>query len=316
MPIALKSVDVFEGTKSFMEGIGIHTGGSFVLRLHPLVAHSDHRIEFFTRQEGVEYSCPALWTRLSGTTRSTALVMRGPSRRRLELRTIEHFLAAATILGLRARVEISPTDAAQNPDVLEIPVLDGAAQDWLHWIRGQENFALLRSSPTQGRLFVCRHEFELRDGDRSVKISPLRADGLKTEFSYSVNFAPSWQQSAHFEIDWSKLDVSAREFETSIAPARTFGFQHELKDLERRSLALGGSLANALLLDGDRVVNPEGFRFSNELAAHKLLDAIGDFSLVGAPLLARIECRQAGHSMHLRAVEEAMRTGAIQEWND
>lgn len=299
-----------------MRGIGIHTGASYLLRLHPLrpdvELQTDHQIEFFTVQNGVEYSCPALFTRLSGTTRSTALVMRGASKRRLEVRTVEHFLAAAFMLGLRARVEILTADIAEAPDVLEIPVLDGAASEWLGWIREQPAFPRMRRTPAPGSLYFCQKEFEVHDGNRFVKISPLPKDELKTQFIYNVNFGDgAWCQQASFDIDWNDLAASEKIFASFIAPARTFGFVHELKALQARDLARGGSLKNALLLDGDRVVNEGGLKFANELAAHKLLDGIGDFALLGAPLVARIECNQAGHSMHLRAVEEAVRTGAI-----
>jgi UDP-3-O-[3-hydroxymyristoyl] N-acetylglucosamine deacetylase len=100
-------------------------------------------------------------------------------------------------------------------------------------------------------------------------------------------------------------------FRSRVAPARTFGFEHELVELERRGLARGGSLDNAILLREDCLVNIEGFRVPEELAAHKLLDGIGDFALLGAPLIGRIQLECAGHSMHLRAVSEAVRKGVL-----
>jgi UDP-3-O-acyl-N-acetylglucosamine deacetylase len=99
--------------------------------------------------------------------------------------------------------------------------------------------------------------------------------------------------------------------ENEIAPARTFGFKRELDELVRRGLIKGASLENALLLDDNSVVNTNGFRVPQELAAHKLLDAVGDFALLGKPLLGTIELHQAGHSMHLRAVGEAIRQGVL-----
>jgi UDP-3-O-[3-hydroxymyristoyl] N-acetylglucosamine deacetylase len=127
----------------------------------------------------------------------------------------------------------------------------------------------------------------------------------------AVSFPPAWNQAVDFTVDWMRLEESRQEYRRLIAPARTFGFKQELDELARRGLALGGTLDNALLLDGDQVVNEGGFKLPQELAAHKLLDALGDFALLGAPLLARIVAEKAGHSMHLRALAEAARTGAL-----
>ena len=88
---------------------------------------------------------------------------------------------------------------------------------------------------------------------------------------------------------------------------------HELEVLRKRGLALGGSMDNAILLDGDKVVNPGGFKVASELAAHKLLDIVGDFALLGKPLIGRIDTFKSGHSMHVRAAQEAIKTGALVE---
>lgn len=297
-----------------VQGVGVHSGQQFSVEVFPLsdreAAQLEAPILFTSFYEGVEFSAPALWTRLSGTSRSTALVMRGESRRKLEIRTVEHFLAAAFVLGLKARVEIQGARAAA--DILEVPILDGACQDWMRILR-----PVLTSSPTPEarKVWVPTRSLEIQDGSKRVLISPWSEDPHRTDtfFSCSVDFNGNWKQHAEFSLDWLRPSANREAFEKSIAPARTFGFLHEIKALEARGLALGGSLANALVLDTDKVMNPGGFRVENELASHKLLDAVGDFALLGAPLIGRIDLFQAGHSMHLRAIEEAAKTGILKE---
>ncbi len=295
-----------------VSGVGIHTGKVYSVKIIPgLLSNVDESpIEFFTHHEGVEYSCPALWTRLSGTARSTALVLRGESHRKFELRTVEHFLAAAFMLNIQARVEIEPV--GHSSEVFEMPILDGAAGEWMHALKSLANQKRVRKNQ---KVWIPIRELEIADGAKRVVISPHTAgvNSLCTVYSCSVDFAPSWKQSVDFVVDWTSTESAQREFESKIAPARTFGFVRELEALAARGLAMGGSLENALVLDEDKVVNAEGFKVPNELASHKLLDAVGDFALLGAPILGKILVSQAGHSMHMRAMEEAVRTGAIVE---
>ncbi len=296
-----------------VQGLGVHTGKLYSIEVYPLTDTEAAKLEapilFTSRFEDVEFTTPGLWTRLSGTSRSTALVMRGESRRKLEIRTVEHFLAAAFILGLKARVEIQAL--GQDQDILEVPILDGACEDWIKILRP----IMTAKKSTHQKVWVPKRTFEIKDGAKQVLISPWSEEPHKAEsyFNCSVEFAPHWKQQADYRMDWTQHQRGRETFEKYIAPARTFGFMHEIKALEARGLALGGSLANAIVLDEDRVLNPGGFRIQNELACHKLLDAVGDFALLGAPLIGRIDLYQAGHSMHLRAIEEGMKEGVFTE---
>jgi UDP-3-O-[3-hydroxymyristoyl] N-acetylglucosamine deacetylase len=285
-----------------VQGVGLHTGRSFDLRIHSQPG-SEGGVRFFSRFEGVTFSAPALWTRVSGTSRATALVLRGESRRKLELKTVEHFMAAAIILGLSLDVEVVPSQG--EAEVLEIPTLDGSA---LEWVRCLERLRV-PEAPLPHPVWKVLRSFEVRDGDRRLLISPI--EGPKASFYCNVDFGPAWRQSLEYSIDWTRPGEGRRRFIHEVAPARTFGFRREVEHLLSKGLARGGSLENALLLDDDRVINNEGFRVPQELAAHKLLDALGDFALLGAPLLGRVDLFQAGHQMHLRAVEEAVRTGVV-----
>lgn len=311
MRASLKTAEILQnpvGTGPFVEvsGVGLHTGRRYSLRMSPTKSF-EAGIHFRSRFEGVEFTAPALWTRVSGTARATALVLRGPSKRRLELRTVEHFLAAALVAGFRSLdVEVVCLDG--ETDQLELPALDGSSGEWLERL-AEELRRVERSHAGGLPVYKAARVFELADKGRSVRVLPL--DTAESRFSCRVDYGALWKQSSELAIDWTSPGAGRAKFFKEIAPARTFGFQKELEMLAEKGLARGGSFENALLLDDEKVVNPEGFRVPNELAAHKLLDAVGDFALLGAPVLAAVECVQAGHQMHLRAVEEAVRSGAL-----
>ena len=113
-------------------------------------------------------------------------------------------------------------------------------------------------------------------------------------------------------MNWIDPKLSQIDFMDRIAPARTFGFRQEVEALRARGLALGGSLDNALVIDGKGFVNPEGERVENELASHKLLDAIGDFALATKPILGEMTLQGSGHALHLHALKLAFETGCLQ----
>lgn len=304
-----------------IEGVGIHTGQKFRVRLakgkhneflrfvgiHPLHSHA--------------FESPALWSRLSGTARSTALVLRSAqsSRKsisRFELKTIEHFMAAYHVLGLRGYdLYIEALSPLNEGDAFEMPILEGASLQWLKWLESCVNSQSSLGAAKQDRpVWIVARSFEVKDSFKKVLLLPHEnpADTC-TRFHCAVDFYSKWAQQISFDLDWSQIPKSVEAFRTQIAPARTFGFEHELKELEKRGLAIGGSMQNALLLNHDRVLNEGGFCLPQELAAHKLLDAIGDFSLLGAPLIGRIELQCAGHAMHLRTLTEAVRKGALKK---
>ena len=298
----------------WVEGAGLHTNKKSRLRLTP--ADQNEGVSFSLAFQGNAYAAPALWTRLSATSRSTSLVLRGPTRRRFELKTVEHLMAALFAAGLpNLRVDIedlhSAEEADPQADVIELPVLDGSARDWMPHARLVMNAQVARA------VWIPVRSFEISDGSRGVLIAPWADGALTTEFQCAVEFGAHWAQQKTFVFDWTRVEESFHQFAAEIASARTFGFQHELDELARKGLARGGTFDNALLLDGDRVCNQGGFRVEQELAAHKLLDAVGDFALLGSPILGSIRLTRAGHSIHLRALEEAVRQGAlVKGWID
>lgn len=292
-------------------GVGLHSGLKSSVQIRRLLSPNDQSTPVFEARLGEQVmSAPALVSRLSGTARATALVLRGPQHLRCELRTVEHYLAALFVMGLDPLLAtIESLDSSEHSDeVFEMPILDGSAQKWLDILNV---FSVYR--PKMRKAWKLIRSFEVRDDDKYVCLSPSDGDAPHLEISCSVDFGFSWQQASQYTLMWDDLDRSLADFKKRIAPARTFGFVHELDSLRKRGLALGGSMDNAILLDGDKVINPEGLIVENELSAHKLLDVVGDFALLGKPLIGRIDTFKSGHSMHVRAAQEAIKTGALVE---
>ena len=102
------------------------------------------------------------------------------------------------------------------------------------------------------------------------------------------------------------MKFTTENFCKEIAPARTFGFLHEVEQLKANGLARGGSLENAVVIDNQGVMNPEGLRFQDEFVRHKILDSFGDFSLLGAPLLGHIRAFKAGHDLNAKLVRKIL----------
>lgn len=169
----------------------------------------------------------------------------------------------------------------------EMPIMDGSAAPFVQLI--QQVGVVEQQAP---RLAI-----------KVLKPISVEEDGK------SLAILPSNEFSIDFEIEFSS-DAIARQsyffapmgedFGDEIACARTFGFEHEVEALRNAGLALGGSLANAVVVSGDKVLNEEGLRYEDEFVRHKILDCIGDLYLAGAPLVGHVRARCSGHSLNNR----------------
>jgi UDP-3-O-[3-hydroxymyristoyl] N-acetylglucosamine deacetylase len=200
--------------------------------------------------------------------------------------TTEHLLSALAGLQIdNALVEI---------DNLELPIVDGSALPFVKLIRE----AGLRVQRARRVCAKILKSVEVVEGAKRIAIHP--AETLR--ISYSIAFP-------HPVIGAQSLEFTpgASRYETEVAPARTFGFLNEVETLLKSGLVKGGSLENVVVLDGERVMNPEGLRFPDEFCRHKVLDLIGDFSLLGHPLIGHVVADRAGHAMHAQLVSHLLR---------
>ncbi|HTK80356.1 MAG TPA: UDP-3-O-acyl-N-acetylglucosamine deacetylase [Rhizomicrobium sp.] len=192
---------------------------------------------------------------------------------------IEHLMAAV------AGAEID--DLRITVDGPEPPILDGDARSYLELI---EAAGIAESSQARDVIKVLKRVEVCQEG-ATAALEPC-AD---REFDFDIDFESAAIGRQH--LLWR---YSAAEFHRDIAPARTFGFLHELDALNRVGLARGATLENTLAIDGDMLVNPGRLRFPDEFVRHKILDAIGDMALAGSPVIGRFEGRRSGHALNNR----------------
>ena len=249
-----------------MEGVGVHSGQNVKLTLKP----SDlGRIEFFRKDR--EEARIELDPRKIETNFSTVLLDRG-----VKIQTIEHLLAVLYVFGLDSlRIEL---------DGREIPIMDGSALPFVQAIEG----AGIRNLSQQKRLMRIAKPFHIEEGGASVGAAP------QAEFRISYRIAYDHPAIGEQELS---LAINRDTFVQEIAPARTFGFLDDVPALREQGMALGGSFENSLVLDEKRLINGP-LRFQDEFVRHKVLDFLGDLSLLGSPLAGHFQGDRAGHSLH------------------
>ena len=271
------------GSASF-SGVGLHTGVEVGIRLLP--APANHGIVFRrTDLEGFKVEAQA--KNVARVSYATSLMKKG-----VLISTTEHLLSALMGCGV--------DNVVVDIDSLEVPIGDGSA---LPFVRLMEQVG--RKQQRARRIYLqVQKPVEVSHGKRRVAVYP------SDRFSYSV--------SCRIKFDHPLVDVQRMDFELKaeaykgvIAPARTFGFVREVEALRQSGLVQGGSLKNAVVLTDEGVMNPEGLRFSDEFCRHKILDLIGDFALLGHPLLGHVEAEQAGHALHYALVSKLMKDKSL-----
>jgi UDP-3-O-[3-hydroxymyristoyl] N-acetylglucosamine deacetylase len=261
-----------------LSGIGLHTGVTVNLRLCPAPVHTGI---VFKRTDLDGFIIEAQSRHVARVSYATSLMKKG-----VLISTTEHLLSALAGLGVdNAIVEI---------DNLELPIVDGSALPFVKLIR-QAGLRPQRARRAYARILK---PLELAEGSKKIAIYP--ADTFAV--SYSIAFP-------HPVIGVQSLDFtpSTGSYDDGVAPARTFGFLAEVEMLLKSGLVKGGSLENVVVLDQQRVMNPEGLRFPDEFCRHKILDLIGDVSLFGHPLIGHVVADRAGHAMHTRLVSQLLR---------
>ena len=259
-------------TEFVRSGVGLHTGLAVQVRVLPAPVG---RGRYFVRVD--KLGAPEVGAQIAAvrqTTLSTELADGEAS-----VRTVEHLLAALAGMGItNARIEI---------DAPEIPLLDGSAKEWVEAI-AQAGIAA-QTEPCAA--FTLEEPLWVRDGDAFVAALP----SSELRFTYGIAFdLPAIGKQWH---SWSPTEADAETFATAIAPARTFGLAHQIDALRDRGLIKGGTLDNALVCGSDGWLNPP-LRFLNEPVRHKLLDLVGDLSLLGQFPTAHFLAYKASHHLH------------------
>lgn len=258
-------------SKVAFEGVGLHSGAPARMVLHP--ADADHGIWF--RRSDIDLGnamIPALWHRVDRTPLCTRLA----NDRGVSVSTVEHIMAALAGCGIHnALIEI---------DGPEVPILDGSAAPFMRGIMRQGVRA--QDAPLRAIEILLPVSVEL-DGARAT-LRP--ADRLEISFTIDFDDAAIGHQS-------KVLDMRNGAFARELCDSRTFCRRADVEAMHENGLALGGTLENAVVVDGDDVLSPGGFRHADEAVRHKMLDALGDLALAGAPILGRYEGIRAGHSL-------------------
>jgi UDP-3-O-[3-hydroxymyristoyl] N-acetylglucosamine deacetylase len=250
-------------------GIGLHSGNKVTLSLKP--APVDFGIRFQRADLG-GLEVPATVTHLGAITLATGL-----TREAVSVETVEHLLAALTALGIdNVIVELN------SP---EVPIMDGSAAPFVYLILNEAG--VKRQGSAKKFLKVLR-PISLSQGDKRIALYP--SDHFKVTYSISFDHPLIRHQSR-------TMRITDETFVEDIAPARTFGFLKEVEMLRQRGLALGGSLDNAIVLGETGVLN-NALRFEDEFVRHKILDVIGDLSLVGYPVIGHLVAHRGGHALH------------------
>ena len=255
----------------FAEGVTLHAGVPVHMRLAP--AGSGDGIAFRRSDIAGSALIPALWSNVAETRLGTVLrTADGAS-----IAVVEHLLSAAAGLGI--------DDCLIEIDGPEPPILDG---DALSFVRLIDKAGLREAEGPRDMIRVLRN-VEVVSGDARASLLPA----AQAEFFFEIEFASAAIGRQVFECAFTEA-----VFRRDIAPARTFGFLHEAEALRAAGYGRGADLRNTLVVDGDRLLNPELQRFPDEFVRHKILDAIGDLKLAGAPLIARFEGRRSSHSLN------------------
>ena len=250
-------------------GIGLHSGNKVTLSLKP--APADYGIRF-QRSDLGGLEIPATVTHLGGIRLATGL-----TREAVSVETVEHLLAALTALGIdNCIVELNTP---------EVPIMDGSAAPFVYLILNEAG--VKRLSAPKKFLKVVR-PISLSQGDKRIALYP--SDHFKVTYSISFDHPLIRHQSR-------TMKITDETFVEEIAPARTFGFLKEVEMLRQKGLALGGSLDNAIVLGETGVLN-NALRFEDEFVRHKILDVIGDLSLVGYPVIGHLVAHRGGHALH------------------
>jgi UDP-3-O-[3-hydroxymyristoyl] N-acetylglucosamine deacetylase len=257
-------------------GIGLHSGKKVNLVLKP--APINHGIKFVRKDLPDDPTIPARFNCVVDTSLATVIGLDGAI-----VSTIEHLMACLAGLSIdNLIVEL---------DSYEVPVMDGSAGPFTRMILD----AGIREQRAERHFFVLKEPIELEQDGKFV--------GAYPDTTFKITCTIEFEHHLIRKQSCS-IEVMDHIFHREISSARTFGFLHEVEYMKRYGLARGGSLDNAVVIDKSDILNEEGLRYKDEFVRHKLLDCIGDFSLLGMPILGHIITKKSGHAFNHAFLEK------------
>lgn len=269
-------------------GVGLHSGSKVSVVLRPAPPGSGIQFHRVDLRPAVTLRADA---RSVGDTRLASCLERDGVR----LSTVEHLMAALAGLGIdNLHVDV---------DAAELPIFDGSAATFVFLLQS----AGIVEQTAAKRFVRVLKTVEVREGDKWARLEPY--DGFRLRFTIRFDHPAIERSGSEVEFDFA-TDSFARD----LARARTFGFTQDVERLREQGLALGGHLDNAIVMDEYRVLNAEGLRLPDEFARHKLLDAIGDLYLLGAPLLAAFSAYKSGHALNNALLRALLADRSAWQW--
>jgi len=258
-------------------GIGLHKGSPVKLKLEPLPSNSG--IVFY--RSDVDISIPLKPENVVDTKMATVIGKNG-----YVISTIEHLLSAVYAYGIDNLKVIVDAD--------EVPVMDGSSASFCILL----DEAGIAELEVPKKILRIKKDIEIKEGDKYVKLSP----SPDLQYDFTIKFPHPVINKQEYVLKFTK-----ESYKKEISRARTFGFLHEVQYLRSKGLALGGSLENAIVLDDKKILNPEGLRYSDEFVRHKILDAIGDMSLIGMNFIGNYEALAGSHDLNHKLTLELLK---------
>lgn len=256
-------------------GVGLHSGSPSKVSLSP--APVDNGIVFRRKVNSHVETCQASIRNLRSTELCTAVGSNG-----FQIQTIEHVLSALWGLGI--------DNVFIDIDSEEVPAMDGSAAPFAKLI---QLAGILQQERPKTYLKIVE-PIHIGDGNRGISILPAPFPKI----TYTINYDHELIQQQTYEHEWSTV-----AFEANIAHARTFAFSHEVEALWARGLGQGGSLDNTIVFSDTGIMNEEALRFPDECVRHKVLDLIGDLSLLGIHVIGHIVGKCSGHRFHAQLIQ-------------
>lgn len=272
-------------------GIGVHSGAHVRMVLTP--APVDTGVVFVRSDVRTVDNAIRAHADFVSETRNCTTIRNASGA---ELATIEHLMSACAGLGVdNLIVEV---------DGPELPILDGSSAPFVQVLLN----AGLKLQHAPQRVIRILEPIEVRMGTKSAALLPSNGfDGL--DLDVTIRFA-----DPAIGVQRRTIELTPQSFLSDIADARTFGFMADADAMRAAGLGRGASMDNTLVVDAGRVVNPEGLRFEDEFVRHKMLDAIGDLAMVGAPICGRFVADQPGHALNARLVRALLDTPEAWRW--